>query len=371
MDGGRRITIEDNWKFLLQFLPEGWEQKAKELGAVSRQRKIISAEILLRILLIHLADSCSMRETVVRAKEANLADISDVALFKRLKSSSEWLRWISENLAENVHGVAKKPSWLEKFNVRIVDASVITEPGSTGSDWRLHYSIELFGLGCDYFRITDPKVGESFRNFPVKNGDLLIGDRGYGSIAGINYVIENKGDFLVRIKNKALNFMKNERDEFSLLENFRRLEYGKIGDYDVFYKSSGNKLEQLRLCAIKKSPEAAEYSKKSVIKEMTKKQRTLNKETIELHDYVFVITSVKRETLSASEIFSLYRMRWQIELAFKRLKSILGLGHLPKIDPESSKAWLHGKMVVALLTNAIVDRGRSFSPWGYPLHQIL
>jgi len=86
------MKIDENWKFLLQFLPQGWEQKARELGALTRQRKIMSAEILLRILLIHLADSCSMRETVVRAKESQLADISDVALFKRLKASAEWLR---------------------------------------------------------------------------------------------------------------------------------------------------------------------------------------------------------------------------------------------------------------------------------------
>lgn len=361
------MKIDENWTLLLQFLPEGWEPKAKELGAVTRQRKIMSPEILLRILLIHLADSCSMRETVVRAKEAKLADISDVALFKRLKASSEWLRWISVNLAEKVHGIAEKPDWLRGFNVRIVDASTITEPGSTGSDWRLHYSIELFGLNCDHFQITDPRVGETFRNFPIKKGDLLIGDRGYGSIAGINYVVKNEGDFLVRIKNKAFKIMKNENEEFCLLENLRKLEYGEIGDFDVFYKSSSSQLQDLRLCAIKKSPEAAEYSKKSAVKEMKKKQKTIDEETIELHNYVFVITSVNRNVLSADKILSLYRMRWQVELAFKRLKTILGLGHLPKIDPESSRAWLHGKMVVALLTNAIVSRGRSFSPWGYPL----
>ena len=365
------MKIDENWKFLLQFLPQGWEQKAKELGALTRQRKIMSAEILLRILLIHLADSCSMRETVVLAKEAKLADISDVALFKRLKASAEWLRWISVNLAEKVHGIVKKPSWLEEFNVRIVDASTITEPGSTGSDWRLHYSIELFGLSCDHFQITDQKVGETFRNFPIKKGDLLIGDRGYGSIAGINYVIENDGDFLVRIRNKAFKLLKNENEEFCLLENSRKLDYGEIGDFDVFYKSSKNQLQKIRLCAIKKSPEVAERSKKAAIREMKKNQRTLNEETIELHGYIFVITSVQRNVLSAKEILSLYRMRWQVELAFKRLKSILGLGHLPKTDPESSKAWLHGKMVVALLTNAIVEMGRSFSPWGYPLQQIL
>lgn len=365
------MKIDENWKFLLQFLPQGWEQKAKDLGAVTRQRKIVSAEILLRILLIHLADSCSMRETVVRAKEAKLADISDVALFKRLKASSEWLRWISVTLAEKIHGIVKKPDWLKEFNVRIVDASIVTEPGITGSNWRLHYSIELFGLSCDHFQITDQKVGETFRNFPVKKGDLLIGDRGYGSIAGINYVIKNCGDFLVRIRNKAFKLMKNENEEFNLLENFRKLDYGEIGDFDVLYNSSKDHLQQIRLCVIKKSPEAAERSKKTAIRDMKHKQRTINEETIELHGYMFVITSVNRNVLSAGEILSLYQMRWQVELAFKRLKSILGLGHLPKTDPESAKAWLYGKMVVALLTNEIVEMGRSFSPWGYPLQPIL
>ncbi|GAB6283766.1 MAG: IS4-like element IS421 family transposase [Ignavibacterium sp.] len=358
-----------NWKLLMQFLPQGWEQKAKELGAVSRQRKILSPEILLRLLLIHLADGCSMRETVVRAKQANLADISDVAFLKRLKSSSEWMRWLSRNLVKSLQINNEKPDWLSQFNVRLVDASVITEPGSTGSDWRLHYSIELFGLNCDHFLITDPKVGESLCNFEINNGDLLIGDRGYGSIKGINHVIDNGGNFLVRIRNKAFKLFKSESDEFNLLENFRKLNYGEIGDYDLQYHYSSNKLAHVRLCVIKKSPEAALYSKQNAIREMKRKQRVITDETVELYDYFFVITSVGKNILSSEEILSLYRLRWQIELAFKRLKSILALGHLPKTDPESAKAWLHGKMVVALLTSLIVEKGRSFFPWGYPLLQ--
>jgi hypothetical protein len=119
---------------------------------------------------------------------------------------------------------------------------------------------------------------------------------------------------------------------------------------------------------IKKSPERAERSKKEVIQKAIKKQKSIDEETLELHEYVFVATSLARDVMAPEEVMSLYRMRWQVELAFKRLKSILGLGHLPKTDPDSAKAWLHGKMVVALLTAAIVERGRLFSPWGYPLH---
>jgi transposase len=361
------FEVDANWKLLVQFLPEGWEDKAQELGALTRRRKIVSAETLLRILLIHLADGCSMRETVVRAREAELVDISDVALLKRLKSSSEWLRWLSVHLAEQVHLPVQQPHWLQDFNVRLVDASVITEPGSTGSDWRLHYSIQLFGLSCDHFQITDQTVGESFRNYPVARGDLLIGDRIYGRIAGMNYVAEHGGDFLVRLSNKAFKVMKNEYEEFNLLDHFRALDYGEIGDFAVFYRVSKDQMRPIRLCVMKKSPETAERSKKEVMQAASKKQRSIDEETLELHEYVFVVTSVARDVLSPEEVMSLYRMRWQVELAFKRLKSILGLGHLPKTDPDSAKAWLHGKMVVALLTAAIVEQGRFFSPWGYPL----
>lgn len=360
----------ENWKVLLHFLPVDWDEKAKELGAVTRQRKIPSAETLLRVLLIHLADGCSLRETVVRAKQGGLADISDVALLKRLRASSEWLRWLSTAMLTRLGCTVQKPSWLEHFNVRLVDASIITEPGSTGSNWRLHYSLELFGLKCDHFKVTDPKEGETFSNYFIKEGDLMIGDRAYGSKAGITHVFNSKGDFLVRIKNKAMKLFETKDKEFNLLENFNKLDIGDIGDWDVLYSPEKNKWKKIRLCAVKKSAEAAEYSTKKAKQEMVKKQRILNEDTLALHSYFFVITSVNRDILSSKEIIELYRCRWQIELAFKRLKSILGLGHLPKTDPDSSKAWLHGKLVVALLANLIVEEGRCFSPWGYPLRKI-
>lgn len=361
-----KIYADDNWQVLLSFLPDGWEQEARNLGAIKRQRKVMTAEILLRLLLIHLADGCSLRETVVRAHESGLADLTDVAFLKRLKASSTWLRWLAVHLLDRIGGQIEKPSWLEPFTVRLVDASVITEPGSTGTNWRLHYSLELFGLNCDYLNVTGPDKGESLSNFPMTKGDLLIGDRGYGTKNGIQSVLKQSADFIVRIKNKAMIFRDGDGNVINLLDLFHHLEIGQVGDWTIYYTADA-KLVPVRLVAIKKSPEAAEYAIRQVKREMVKKQKMLNAETLEMHRYFFVLTSISEAQLSAERILLLYRMRWQVELAFKRLKSIMGLGHLPKTDPASAKAWLHGKMVVAILAQAIINEGRSFSPWGYPL----
>lgn len=354
-----------DWELLQTFLPAGWENKAIELGALTRPRGVKNPETLMRILLIHLSDGCSLRETVVRAKLGKIADISDVALLKRLRKSSSWLQWIACEMVNKIGGPVYKPDWANGYNVRIVDASVITEPGSTGTDWRLHYSLQLFGLDCDFLKITSPKEGESFSRFPINKGDLLIGDRGYSTISGLKYVLQHKGDVIVRLRNKSMTIRNHDGSKFDLLHHFSRLKFGQIGQWNVYiYDSDKNKIH-LRICAIKKSPAMAKYSIQKAKQEMKKKQKTICPETLDLNRFFFLITTIPEQKMSAERVLQLYRARWQIEIAFKRLKSILGLGHLPKYDENSAKAWLYGKLVVAFLAQSIIDSKHFFSPWGY------
>ncbi len=119
---------------------------------MERQRGITSAETLLRLFLLHIARGYSLRETSVRAEEAGLATISDVGLLKRLRRSEEWLHWLCTRLvAEN--GV-RMPQQRGQGVVRIVDGTIIKEPGKTGSQWRILYSMRLPDLRCDYFDLT-------------------------------------------------------------------------------------------------------------------------------------------------------------------------------------------------------------------------
>jgi hypothetical protein len=121
-----------------------------------------------------------------------------------------------------------------------------------------------------------------------------------------------------------------------------------------------------RLCALKKSEGAAERARRRVLKEAAKKGRQVQPETLEAAGYIFVFTTLAPR-FGPAAVLEIYRGRWQIELAFKRLKSLMGLGHLKKTDPQAAMAWVHGKLLVAFLIEALIAAGESFFPWGYPL----
>lgn len=360
------VSLSDDWEYLMTFLPDEWEQKAKELGAMMRCRKYSNPESLLRTLFIHLADGCSLRETVVRANYGGIAVSSDVALLKRMRKSGEWLRWMAMGVKDN---------WMEKpprlftlaghLKLRLIDGTTVQEPGSTGSTWKIHYSIGLPSLECDEVHVTSPKTGESFKLFDVCPGDLFVGDRGYAHREGIRHVVSNGGEVLVRMNLISLSLVESDGSSYDLLGRLRTLTGTQPGDWDAFIPVQDSLIAG-RICAIRKSKEAAEKARRKAIKESRRKGHTPRPETIESAQYIFVFTTLGRE-YSVSSILELYRGRWQVELAFKRLKSLIGLGHLKKTDKEAARAWIHGKLLVAFLIETLIWAGDRFSPWGYSL----
>ena len=295
---------------------------------------------------------------------------------KRLRSTADWFRWMSIELIKQEGLELKPPDWLKDYKTKSVDASVITEPGSTGTDWRLHYSLNLYSLDCEQFIITKlPQIlrDESFTNFNIQAGDLWIGDRAYGRFKGLKHIKNNGGEFITRMKNKAFTLY-HEDKEFDMVKAFKPLKYGQVKEWDVIGSTKAGGQLNIRLCVIKKSAEQAAKSIKKTKKEMQKKQKEISPETLELCRYIIIVSSLP-DTVSAKQILELYRYRWSRsycgKLAFKRLKSLMGLGHLPKTDEQSCRAWSRRycgrKIFVALLAQTIVHKGRLFSPWGYAI----
>jgi len=356
----------EDWQFLLTFLPPGWREKARELGAVQRYRRFGNPEALLRTLLIHLATGCSLRETVARAKQGHITQVSDVALLKRLKAAGEWLRWMAAGVMQT--WVTKQPEAIygENLRLRIIDGSTIQEPGSTGTTWRLHYSILLPTLQCNEVHVTSPKIGESFQRYLVQPGDLFLGDRGYARREAIFHVLQGGGQVLVRTNLTNLPLLVEPGVPFPLLEHLRTLTGTELGDWEVYLPHDGQLIPG-RICALKKNKIATEKARRRAMEGSRKQGYHARPETLEAAAYTFVFTTLKRDEFKPAKILEMYRGRWQVELAFKRLKSLLGLGHLKKTDEDVAKAWLQGKLLVAFLIEALIASAERFFPWGYPL----
>ena len=120
-----------------------------------------------------------------------------------------------------------------------------------------------------------------------------------------------------------------------------------------------------RVCALRKSAEAIRLAQQKIRRDAARKGTQVQPATLRFAEYVIVFTTFPEPPFSAADVLEWYRLRWQVELVFKRFKSLAQLGHLPKYDDESAKAWLYGKLFVALLVEKLLHHARTISPWGY------
>ena len=369
---GSAVNAEENWEVLMSAFPSGWRELAKQTGAVKHALVDFKNEgDLLRVMLIHIGRGYSLRETAVIARESGIADVSDVAILKRLRKAEHWFLELCQKLLAET-GV-RTPECAKGFQVRMVDASIIKEPGKTGSQWRLHFCVTAPDLKCDYFKIS-PSTGrgnsESFLKFPIMKNDYIMGDRGYSTSKGVSYVHSKNAYVLVRVNTSSLPLYKEDRTRFDLLGAVKKLKLPlETREWEVYIQGSQGHMIGGRLCVLRKSDEKIAEAQNKSRRKAKKHGAKLRPETLEFAKYVIVFSTFPEDKFGTNDVLEWYRLRWQIELIFKRLKSILHMGHLPKSDPASSRAWLYGKLFLALLAEKIARISRAFSPWGYILPQ--
>jgi len=361
---------DEDWKLLASFFPPRWKELGQVTKALKGLRQDKSEENYMRTLLLHLGCGLSMRETVVRARQAKLAELSDVALLKRLRKSKEWLYRLCCALLEErglVTGPASSPT------LRLIDATVVKEPGKTGSQWRIHYSLQWPTLVCDHFQITAAEgkgSGESLRHFPLKPQDFVVVDRGYCHASGIHYAAGKGAHVAVRLNPDGILLQAPDGTKFNLLAQLQTVvATGQIAEWEVRVPYEGQAPVSARLCVVRKTETAIALAQKKLRRYASKHGTRLQPETLIYAQYVMVLTTFPAPDFSLVQVLDHYRFRWQIELAFKRFKQIAQLGHLPKYDQDSAKAWLYGKLFVTLLTEKLIQHARALSPWGYKLAQ--
>lgn len=343
---------------IMKYLPDGFEKACWETKAMQRKRGITDEKTLLKLCLFYVYNH-SLIEVQAFAKALGLAEISDVGFMKRFSGCTNWFKWIIQNLQPSEVISYEKPEILNEYRVLCVDASDINGKGAVKQYWHLHYAVNLFTLSCAQFKLTEGTTGETLKNFNFEKNDIVIGDRAYASLSGIEYCLEQGADFILRMKNKSFSLYDSEYKKTALYEILKDVDEN-VSDITVYWKGSDKKFHPLRICAVKKNIDAIKQTAKKLHRKESKGQKKFSDETKRVHEYFFVVTSLG-DKFTAQQILELYKLRWQIELVFKRFKSILNLGSMPTKKADSSEAWLNCKMLIALLIEKMLS-DVDFSP---------
>jgi hypothetical protein len=358
-------TLPEEWEILRDWLPEDLDALARQHQFFQRDRGLTDGEKWLRLILMHVAGGLSLEQTALRARELGLADVSGVALFKRLRKAQAWLQELCGHLLIEQQKRLGQCAWPDEYQVRVIDATDVQEPGSTGTDWRIHYSIRLPELVCDHYELTDQTGGEKLGRFHFAKNQLILADRGYSHRAGAAKVLDSGAALLLRWNPATFPVHTSRGREFKLMDKLRQLPKRRPGEWKVQFEYEG-KTHSLRLCALRKNKVAAERARRKVLDKARRNGTQAQEQSLELAEFILILSSLPVK-FSPSRILELYRCRWQIELAFKRLKSLLGAGHVPKSDDQSAGAWMQAKILTALLLERLLLEAKIFSPWGYKL----
>ena len=273
------------------------------------------------------------------AKAAGIAAVSDVALMRRLQKAEGWLRGLCVSLLQESGW--ELPVETHGFNVRALDGTLVKEPGRSGSLWRIHYSIRIPSLVCDHFELTATKgagTGETLGRFAANAGDLVLADRGFCKPNGIEALDRQGAAVMVRLNTSTLPLWNEDGSRFALAEEIAKLQQiGTEGAWQIWVQGAKGRIAG-RLCAIRKSEQAALRARRQIERKAQQGGPQPKPETLQYARYVMVFTTVPASRFSTAEVLEWYRVRWQIELVFKRLKTLAELGALPKHADESARA---------------------------------
>jgi len=346
-----QILLESNWEKLETGLGIDLAGSAREKKAFLRARELRTPGDLLRMGMVFGLQDWSYSQLSEWALRQEIGDLAGEAVRQRLYHMEDWLDWlIGKVLERRCSALGCQAGW----KVRLQDATTVSRPGSQGTDARLHLELDLSNLCVSGVEVTDASGGESLARFEAAPDEIRVGDRGHAFASGMGPVLQ-KGYLVVRINWQNLPLYTASGARFDPIAWLRgQTQMSEIplvlptpqGDFPV------------RLLAAPLSPEKAEAARRRARRAAEKKHHTVSDNTLLAAGWILLVSNLP-ETLWPSElVFWLYRLRWQIELTFKRYKSLLHLDQVRASDPKLIRVCLLCKILAILLLDQLVDQVR-------------
>ena len=354
-----KIDVVGRWQTIANFLPADYEALAAEHKQVETKfgnAKLRDADTLLRFIFLHVGAEMPLRQTVVVMAEAGLPSLSPMRLHKKMGRAVPYLQALVERMVDWPTAGAAERWGGYKFSA--VDATVVCGPGATGTDARIHTKLRVADVSLTDVQVTDEHGGETFRRFSWEPGELAVGDRAYFTPCGIQYVLDAGADVLVRYRLEGVELRDANDDVMDVLDCVSHLAVGETLDIDVGAKLP-DRIAPARLIAYRLPDDAVERARERLRRE---KGAELSARVYESAKYVLLFTTTARERLDAERCLQGYRLRWQIELQFKRWKSLCGFDLLPNQRDDTTLAWLYTKVLLGLVLDRMASIPTELSP---------
>jgi hypothetical protein len=339
---------------LLQDLPPETAGLAREFKAFARARKIESPEQLLRVVLLFAALDYSEREVAANMTLTYpaIGKLSGQSIRERLTAC---LPWLQAMLLRLIH---RRPLPALPIGMRLLalDASEISAPAERGT-WRLHALMDVASLQLVGLQLTDLKTGETLCNFSFRSGEVVLTDRGYSHRRGVAHVLDSGGQIITRYNPHHIPLQDAHGQSLGMAALLADCERGETRTIEGFFSAPDGRLHHVWIHVYRLSEQAAADARRRCRRAAAGGKYTPKESTLFLAEFVMILTSIQPEVLSAKTVLELYRCRWQIELLFKRYKSLLDLDQArTRAGSVLGKVWLHGKMLYACLIERRAQR---------------
>ena len=358
-------TWNDNreWNALLSYLPPSFRELAcehKQLEMQYGNAKVTSADDLLRLIFLHVGPNLPLRQTVVLAVEGGGPSLSAMRLHMKMRKAAPYLHALVQRMATGA-GDAAAELWCG-YEMISCDGSAVSGPGADGTDARIHTALRLSDLSFKHVEVTSVSGGETLRRFPWLPGELAIVDRGYANARGVAWVVDHRADVLVRVNRGSLPLFDRDGTRIDVLERLRPLHVNEPCEWKVqvdHVDGGEHRIIQGRLVAVRLPEKKAEEARRRVRKEYG---NDTTEEQLEAAAFVALFTTTPRGRLPTKRCLQAYQLRWQIELQFKRWKSLCDFDRLPNYRDDTILAWLYAKVLLGLLMDRMASSAKEVFP---------
>jgi len=355
---------------IINTINEKADKIAKDKEFLIRKGKIEPLTFILALTLC-LADLHEITLKTILRKCENIQDglkISKQALFKRMKAGSKLMEEMYVHIFNETSKNMVKTGYIKDLNqftnVYLTDATTISLPDkleqvykglggkNANSALKIQTTYSLLQQKITSLDIVAATQNDTKNNQVtidnIKTGELYIKDLGYYNGEYFFQIEAKQAYYLSRIKTNTKLFKYDTKEEKYVEIDYCKL-YKSVESYidtELFIKLKNKQMLKVRFVCIKLPEEIistrlckANKSAKCNGKMLTKKEKLM------LRWNVF-ITNVKSEMLDAIKICKLYRVRWQLELVFKAIKSSLSFDNFGFAGEHYFKCLLYGKLIL-------------------------